>query len=316
MGVVRVIVTDFLHGVSDSLTGILFIRRLLEEDAKEPVVEPPKRREKTVLELRREQKGIFRRPPAPPKKKDSFAKKLSQIYGMNLLFLVVWQIFIRILAFVFGFFDRAELGYTIGSFLCWPIFLASRIIQALWFSDISGACMRALNQEPQIHESMGKMLNEMLLSLVHQTFFLFQGILSQHLPIPLITPIIVFIHMALLNSMYCFDYFFDSYNFFLNRRRYYFETKWPYFIGFGTPLALACSMVNDTFINSVIFALLFPLFIISSYKANWARKYDEPVPYIAHCRIAAMFTKLTADGFKKLTTLTPPAPIKVEQKSS
>lgn len=314
MGLIRVVVTDYFHGFYDSLAGILFIRRLLEEDAKEPVVEPPKKREKTVLELRREKQGIFRRAPEPPKKKDSLMKKMSQIYAMNISFLVVWKIIVTILGYAFGFFDRSATGTAIGDILFWPIFIVSRLIQALWFSDISGACMRALKQEPQIKESVGKMINETILSIVHQTFFLFQGLLSQHLPIPLITPVIVFIHMALLNSMYCFDYFFDSFNIFMNRRRYYFETRWPYFLGFGTPLTLACSFSSNMFVNGVIFSLLFPLFIISSYKANWARKYDENIPYIAFCRIAAMFTKLTADGFKKMTTVTPPAPMKVQQK--
>lgn len=316
MGLVRIVATDFCYGVYDSLVGIWFIKRLREEDAKEIVVEPPKKREKTVMEQRREKQGIFRRPPEPPKKKDSFLKKLFQIYGMNIAFMVLWQICILILGYSFGLFGRPELGHNIGYILFVPIFIASRLIQALWFSDISGACMRALKQEPQIKESMGKMLNETIISIVHQTFFLIQGIMSHHLPIPLITPLIVYIHIALLNSMYCFDYFFDSYNFYFNRRKFYFETRWPYFIGFGTPLALACSFSTDMFVNGVIFALLFPLFIISSYKANWARKYDENIPYVAFCRISSMFTKLAADGFKSLTTQTTPSTIKIDKKST
>uniref|UniRef100_A0A1I7T3E2 Uncharacterized protein n=2 Tax=Caenorhabditis tropicalis TaxID=1561998 RepID=A0A1I7T3E2_9PELO len=320
MRLLRVIAIDMFHGTYDSIVGLYFIRRLFEEDAKEIVIEPPKKREKTVLELRREKQGIFRRPPEPPKKKDSITKKLLQIWGMNISFMIIWLGCTAILGYVFGLFDKYVLGQSIGTFLFVPVFIASRAIQALWFSDISGACMRALKTEPQIKESVGKMINETILSLIHQTFFLFQGILSQHLPIPLITPVIVFVHIAILNSMYCFDYFFDSFNIYLNRRRLYFETRWPYFIGFGAPLALACSFSNDMFVNGVIFSLLFPLFIISSYTANWARRYDEEIPYVAICRISAMFTKLTADGFKNLTTVKPPVPVQStianEQRSS
>ncbi|EFP09338.1 hypothetical protein CRE_25101 [Caenorhabditis remanei] len=314
MGILRIVAEDYFHGFKDSILGLMFIRRILAEDAREIQVEPPERRERTVLQMRREKQGIFRRPPEPPKKKDSLVKKLTQIYAMNIGFVVVWQLLVFILSFIFGLFGRAELGETIGYLMIAPIFVLMKIVQMLWFSDISGACMRALNQPPPNQEPMGRMFGETVTSLVHQNIFFVQAMLSQYLPIPLITPFIFFVHMSLLNSMYCFDYFYESYNFSFNRRANYYETRWPYFLGFGTPLTIASSMFSSMFANGVIYALFFPLFIISSYKVNWARKYDGKIPQITFCRISYFLTQRVAELTRWWYTPTPNSQLRPVQK--
>ncbi|CAO4370120.1 unnamed protein product [Caenorhabditis nigoni] len=308
MKVVRYILEDYFHGLKDSIIGLMFIRRILEEDARELVVEPAAPREKTVLELRREKQGIFRRPPEPPKKKDSIKKKLGQIYALNIGFVILWQVLVFLLGFLFGLFGKEEVGKTIGFFTILPVFFIMKFILMFWFADVSGACMRALNTPPPIQESMQKMFGETITSVVHQVFFSIQAILSQYLPMPLITPYIVFFHVAIYNSMYCFDYFFDSYNFSFNRRANYFETRWPYFLGFGTPLTIASTLGGSWFANGVIYALLVPLFIISSYKVNWARRYDEKIPHIAFCRISYICTQRFAELFKWWYTTAPIPP--------
>lgn len=310
MGIAQIIVQDFGYGVYDSIVGVTFIKRLYEEDAKEVVVVEERRepREKTVMEMRRERMGIVRRQRSPPQKKDSFLMKLSKIYGMNLAFLVTWQMCILILSIIFGLFQKPEWGHTLGYVMFVPLFLITRGIQSLWFSDIAGLCMRAINKGPTQRLGATECLEESVKSIVHQTFFLIQGIFSCYLPIPIITPYIVFIHAALLNSMYSFDYLFDSFHKRSVIRRFYFDSHWPYFIGFGTPLALACSVTDNMFLKGVIFSICFPLFIISSFKGNWVRKYDEEIPRIAFCKIASMFTKVVMDNFKRLTTIPPPVP--------
>ncbi|KAF1753430.1 hypothetical protein GCK72_019987 [Caenorhabditis remanei] len=248
MGILRIVAEDYFHGFKDSIFGLMFIRRILAEDARGIEVEPPERRDRTVLQMIREQQGIFR---------------LIHIYAMNIGFVVVWQLLVFILSFLFGLFGRAELGEAIGYLMIAPIFVIMKIVLMLWFSDISGACMRALNQPPPNQEPTIRMFGETVTSLVHQNIFFVQAMLSQYFPIPLIMPFIFFVHMSLLNSMYCFDYFYESYNLSFIRRANYYETRWPYFLGFGTPLTIASSMFSSMFANGVIYALLFPLFIIS-----------------------------------------------------
>ncbi|CAI2347690.1 unnamed protein product [Caenorhabditis sp. 36 PRJEB53466] len=298
----RILVTDFCHGVIDSMTGIAFIKRIREEEAREVKWEPPAPRERTVLQIRREKQGIFRKAPEPPKKKTSSLKKFGMICVLNLSLLVLWQFLIVSLAFVFGLFERKDWGVFIGHSLIVPIFGASRIVQALWFSDISGACMRAINMPPPTNvPHFSNIIAETLITAINAQFFFVQGILSQYLPIPLVGPVFLFVHMALLNSMYCFDYFFDGFNLTFLRRREIIESHWPYFLGFGTPLTIACSFTSSMFLNGAIFSLLFPFFIISSYKGNWNRKYEERIPQIAFCRISYMLTQLVGKGVKNMT---------------
>uniref|UniRef100_A0A8R1HPU4 Etoposide-induced protein 2.4 homolog n=1 Tax=Caenorhabditis japonica TaxID=281687 RepID=A0A8R1HPU4_CAEJA len=303
MALFRVLTVDYLHGVKDSLIGLMFIRKIQEEEQKEVKVEPEVKRERTVLERRREMQGIYRRPPEPPAKKDSCLKKLYQIYVMNFSFLIAWKFLIYLFSQIsFWIMGNEEFGRSAGNCLIFPLFVVSRVVQTLWFSDISGACMRALNQKPPKQaQGFSYIIAETVISTIHSSFFLGQGILSKYLPIPIITPFIVFIHMALLNSMYCFEYFMDNYNLPFLQRREIFESHWPYFLGFGTPLALACSWSNDIFVNAAIFAFLFPFFIISSYKANWNRKYDEKIPTISFCRISYMLTQMVAKLVKHYT---------------
>lgn len=301
MKTIRYITEDYLHGLKDSITGLMFIRRVIEEDAKEIKVDPPKPREaKTVLQMRREKQGIFRRPPEPPKKKDSIKKKLCQIYGLTIAFVVLWKIFCFVLSCLFGFLGNAEIGENIGFFAISIVFFGIKIIQLFWFSDVSGACMRALNFAPP-RQSMGKMFGETVTSIIHANFFLVQVSISQYFPFPIIATPIIFIQTSLYNSISCFDYFFDSYHFSFRRRGNYFETRWPYFIGFGTPLTIAASLGGSWFANGVIYAILFPLFIISSYKVNWARKYEEPIPRIAFFRFSFFLTERVATMVRRIT---------------
>ena len=46
----------------------------------------------------------------------------------------------------------------------------------------------------------------------------------------------------------------------------YFERHWLYFFGFGTPIGVLC-FISPRFIDNGIFALIFPLFILTSSVA-------------------------------------------------
>ena len=54
----------------------------------------------------------------------------------------------------------------------------------------------------------------------------------------------------------------------LYRRLHYIERMWPYFFGFGLPLALVTHYLPNYFITTAFFPFLFPLFILSANEAQ------------------------------------------------
>ena len=114
-------------------------------------------------------------------------------------------------------------------------------------------------------------------------------------PIESIGQIISILQYSLLYSLYSFEYkwfsmgkfFFMNIkhkhiNFFfklsgweLHRRLYNIERMWPYFSGFGLPLALATHMMPNYFSQTALFSLLFPLFILTANEAGETRTTNK-----------------------------------------
>ena len=70
-----------------------------------------------------------------------------------------------------------------------------------------------------------------------------------------------------LASLYCFEYRWVYLGWNSNDRLGYFERHWMYFFGFGFPIGVL-SFVSPRFIDNGIFALVFPIFILTSAIAR------------------------------------------------
>ncbi|VDL63194.1 unnamed protein product [Nippostrongylus brasiliensis] len=163
----------------------------------------------------------------------------------------------------------ADLFAVLSHLIVLPIFLFTRIVLALWFSDIAGACLRALNLEPAPSIDFSVALSDLFVSLLLGCVFLAQGLLVSYLPLPnVLCSIISFIHLSLLNSMYSFEYFWSSRSVLLHTRIERLEAYLPYFIGFGAPLTFVSTLSSNFLLNGCVFGTFFPLFIISSYKVS------------------------------------------------
>merc|ERR1712018_350180 len=93
------------------------------------------------------------------------------------------------------------------------------------------------------------MIADTVFSLVVESVFLVQAKICSFLPIKFIGNAVHMVHLCLLFSLYSFEYKWFNQGLELHKRLTYVENNWPYFLGFGFPLAVLTSM-SDSIVNS------------------------------------------------------------------
>lgn len=149
-----------------------------------------------------------------------------------------------------------------------PIFLLSRIINTIWFQDIADSAYRQRQGRPMLFPSISKLVADVLISIFIQLLFLMQANLVMQLPLVGLSTVFGGIHMCLLNALYSFEYRWFNMGWELYKRLKFIEEHWPYFLGFGLPLAIITMYPTSMFISGCFFAVLFPVFIISANEAD------------------------------------------------
>ncbi|KAK2187245.1 hypothetical protein NP493_172g03080 [Ridgeia piscesae] len=282
------------RGVRDSFMGILKLHRL-DEDVHDESTSSSSRKDEPLSALARRRSEHLKH---TERKHDSSEPRVLQRMllccawngGLFLLSILVFngliipglQFFIHL---IFGGSSTHNIVWSwVGPMLSWtfsalwvlPLFLLSKLVNSLWFQDIADAAYRRTRGRPQMLPTFGKIIADIIFSLLLQGLFLIQGTLAVFLPITVIGQLISLLHMCLLYSLYAFEYKWFSMGWEVHKRLSYVESNWPYFVGFGLPLAVFTSISSSAVINGCVFSMVFPLLIISG---NEAEPIDETFNY-------------------------------------
>jgi len=265
----RIIISQYIEGLTDSLKGFLLIHKLDQPKGFQDRIPERTTQEisrQTVLKNRRHRDssgGHLRDLGCELSPRTSTLKRIFTCAVGNL----VPTLLLLTLTCLIDWLGPSLLSNFIGwlgSFALLPIFLLIRLSSTLWFADIAGAALKYRAVSIRKFPDPSRAASDFVHAIFAELIFLLQALLISSVPIPYISKAIGFICMAMLHSLYSFDYIWMANGISLNSRIALLERRWPYHLGFGTILTIATSISQNFIINGCIFGMLFPFFIVSS----------------------------------------------------
>ncbi|KAF6017248.1 EI24 [Bugula neritina] len=146
-------------------------------------------------------------------------------------------------------------------------FTIGRFVNVIWFSQIANLAWKHSSKRSTNSLTIGLLVADLSFSVVMQLVFLVQCTLVGYLPLPFVAKKLSFAMVSLLYALYAFEYKWMNQGYSINVR---LAKGKPMAIlyGFGLPLAYLTSLSGNYFIDGSLFAVLFPLTIISAHQAQ------------------------------------------------
>jgi len=157
-----------------------------------------------------------------------------------------------------------------------PMFIVCNVLTGFWVNEIYEESLKIIEGKSPTIEGQNFLIG--LSNNIERLFivigFVLQNTLLNLIPLPGIF-ILKWISFSILNSLYVFEYillqkYLCSYKSIL----IFAENKFFYFLGYGCLLTVLLNMVDSLTINTSIFLMAFPFFLVASLKVNNDRFKD------------------------------------------
>jgi len=151
----------------------------------------------------------------------------------------------------------------------YPIYCISFILNTVMYQDLADEAFsiskRSVSDKPRRSVSaLRRIVDEMFRVILNMLYIIWMHCLYL---VPIFGPLLYFVHICWLASLYAFEYRWVSLKWNTSERMQYFEKHWLYFLGFGLPVSLLC-LLCPRFVDTGVFAILFPFFIFTSTMAQ------------------------------------------------
>jgi len=147
----------------------------------------------------------------------------------------------------------------------YPIYCISFVLNTVMYQEVADSALAlALHKPLKVTPPLERLVNETFRVLLYFVYIV-EMILLYYIPV--VGPSIYFIHSCWLASIYCFEYRWAHQHWASSVRLEHFEQHWLYFAGFGFPVSFV-SFLCPQFIDAGVFALLFPLCILTATTAE------------------------------------------------
>lgn len=157
----------------------------------------------------------------------------------------------------------------------YPIYCISFVLNTVMYQEVSDSANALLQQRlSAAAPPLARFIDEFWRVLLNLVYIVEMNLISY---LPIVGPPLYFLHSCWLASMYCFEYRWVHLRWASNTRLDYFERHWLYFAGFGFPVSVV-SFLCPRFVDAGVFALLFPLCILTATTAEPRAIKAGPAP--------------------------------------
>ncbi|XP_055943133.1 etoposide-induced protein 2.4 homolog [Argiope bruennichi] len=164
-------------------------------------------------------------------------------------------------------FLPAVLSWIFFFFWTFPLFIINRFLNLSWDQQVADITSEKAGIKKKDIFGVTGSWSDQVTSIGVQVLYMIQCIMIQYLPFSSIIRYVASTFLlSLLYSMYAFEYKWCLKGWSLQKRIHFIETKWPYFVGFGLPLAVATAYVESYSLmdSTCLFSVLFPFCVVGS----------------------------------------------------